>query len=61
MEGQGTGDYFVNIVSKTDGMGNPKFGYDIGYTDYKVVMDKYKKYHGIEKAKEYQKINDNDN
>ena len=61
MEGQGTGDYFVNIVSKTDGMGNPKFGYDIGCTDYKVVMDKYKKYHSIDNAKEYQKTNNKDN
>lgn len=55
LEGQGSGDHFVNAVSKTDGMGNPKFGYDVGCTDYKVVMEKYKKYHGIEKSKEYKK------
>ncbi len=55
LEGQGSGDHFVNAVSKTDGMGNPKFGYDVGCTDYKVVMEKYKKYHGIEKTKEYKK------
>lgn len=55
MEGQGSGDHFVNAVSKTDGMGNPKFGYDVGCTDYKVVMEKYKKYHGIDKPKEYKK------
>lgn len=55
MEGQGSGDHFVNLVSKTDGMGNPKFGYDIGCTDYEVIMEKYKKYHGIEKSKEYKK------
>ena len=55
LEGQGSGDHFVNAVSKTDGMGNPKFGYEVGCTDYKVVMEKYKKYHGIEKPKEYKK------
>lgn len=55
LEGQGSGDHFVNAVSKTDGMGNPKFGYDVGCTDYQVVMEKYKKYHGIEKTKEYKK------
>lgn len=55
LEGQGSGDHFVNAVSKTDRMGNPKFGYDVGCTDYKVVMEKYKKYHGIEKTKEYKK------
>ncbi len=55
LEGQGSGDHFVNAVSKTDGMGNPKFGYDVGCTDYKVVMEKYKKYHGIEKTKQYKK------
>ena len=57
MEGQGTGNHFVNIVSKIDGMGNPKFGYDVGCTDYKVIMDKYKKYHSIDKPKEYKKTN----
>ena len=61
MEGQGTADHFVNIVSKTDGMGNPKFGYDVGYTDYTIIMEKYKKYHGIDKSKEYKKINNEDN
>ena len=36
--------HFVSLASKTDELGNPKIGYDIGATDYKEIIEKYKKY-----------------
>lgn len=57
LEGEESGEHFVNVVSKTDEHGNPKFGYDVGCVDYEVIMEKYKKYHGIDKPKQYKKAN----
>ena len=44
--------HFASVASKTDEHGKPKFGYDIGTTDYSEIIEKYKKYN---KPKEYKK------
>ena len=44
--------HFVSLVSKTDELGNPKIGYDIGATEYFEIIEKYKKYN---KSKVYKK------
>ena len=44
--------HYASIASKTDEHGQPKFGYDIGATEYSEIVEKYKKYN---KPKEYKK------
>ena len=44
--------HYASVASKTDEHGRPKFGYDIGCTDYSDIIEKYKKYN---KHKEYKK------
>ena len=44
--------HFASIASKVDEHGKPKFGYDMGATEYSEIIEKYKKYN---KPKEYKK------
>ena len=44
--------HFASVASKTDEHGKPKFGYDIGCTDYTDIVEKYNKYN---KQKEYKR------
>ena len=51
MHSQGT-VHFVSIAPRSDILGNPKYGYDLGSTEYSQIVEKYYK-----KPKEYKKTN----